>query len=801
MAITGAPIISAILDRTRLLLPARPPVRGLTKVPGLRSDVHVAYTEGGLPHVIATSAPDLFFAQGYLTAADRLFQMDLFRRAARGEMAEIVGGRQAPWRELTALFRGWSMVDVDQFMRQLSLLPSAREAIDVLTPESRSLVQAYADGVNGWLKEGQRPLECQLLGYRPRTWTTIDCALVWKAMAFQLSYGWRAGLVAEALRARFPNEPEKARALVPNQRAVEDVMLPVWPGAADLLRRVQATAGPSNPTGGGLGGSNGWAIAPSRTKHGRAILCGDPHLPFRAPSAGYLVHLSGGGFDVAGWSIPGMPGVVMGHNRDVAWTLTSGCTLDAGWAMEQLSADGEQVRTATGFAPIETESTDIVVRGAKAAVRRVLRHSANGPMFDSKLAGDGPAGYALALRWTGHLATPDLATILDLDRARDFESFQQAGSKLGAPQVNAVYADVKGHIGWQFFGATPRFKAVPPMGAVPGWSSQHEWEGIEHFESLPFSLDPPDGLVVSANQRLLATDARPQLGELFEPPYRSRRIRQRLQSDRSATLQGASAVQLDLYSGFGVDLRDQFLKKLEARLRSRQPPLQEEAEDVLNAASNWNGFATPESAGAAAAWSFVSALLRELFEKPLGESLFHAVFEQHNLLLLPLLKILGHEGAPFLSMEELDQACVRALTFASQELVRQCGGGPSKWRLSALRSVSMRHPMSDVPILGSIVTIGPIPWAGDGSTVNCSAVTLDRSEHADIGPVFRHAVECGDWDNYRVIMATGQSGDPTSGRYRELFARWRAGGFVTFPFSADAIRKAEKSSADLTPSH
>ena len=181
--------------------------------------------------------------------------------------------------------------------------------------------------------------------------SAVDCAVLWKALAFQLSYGWRAGLAAEALRARFEHDEEKARALLPDQRHVTDVMLPTWNGAAEALVQLGGLTGRSGTGPTGLGGSNAWAVAPVRAKSGHAILCGDPHLPLRAPAAGYLVHLSGGGFDVAGWSLPGVPGVLMGHNERVAWSITSGCTLDATWAMEQFSADGAEVRTATGFAP------------------------------------------------------------------------------------------------------------------------------------------------------------------------------------------------------------------------------------------------------------------------------------------------------------------------------------------------------------------------------------------------------------------------------------------------------------------
>jgi penicillin amidase len=776
------------------LLPGKPPIRGERRLPGLHSDVHVSYTAGGVPHIVASSAPDLFFAQGYITAADRLFQMDLTRRTARGELAEIFGSQPTPWRELTVVFREKSIVDLDHFMRQLSLGAAAREAAETLPPETLSLVEAYAAGVNAFIEEGARPLECQLLGYTPRPWTTRDAAVLWKALAFQLSYGWRAGLAAEALRARFPSDAAKARALVPDQRDVQDVMLPLWTGAAGALGRIENIAGKAGPGGSSLGGSNAWAVAPSRTKHGRAILCGDPHLPLRAPSAGYLVQLSGGGYDVTGWSIPGVPGVVMGHNAHVAWSITAGCTQEATWAMEQFSADGDQVRTANGFAPIESESTEIFVRGEKKPVQRRVRHTGNGPLFEGSLLGEAPAGFGLALRWTGHLPTPDLHAVLELDRVRDFASLRTAAGKMGSPQVNVVYADAAGHIGWQLVGVSPRFKGRPPLSAVPGWSAAHEWDGIEPFESMPYLFDPPEGFIVSANQRLAPDGATLQLGELFEPPYRARRIRARLESAPHLTLDDAAAIQLDRFSGFGVELRDRFIVPLSRRLKLEGP-----AADVLALAAGWSGFAEPESAGAAALWSFVTILARELFEPVLGDRLFHAVFEQQNLPLMPLLRVLANDGQPFVTRDALDVLAKQALEQAAAQLTKLCHGPAKRWRLDGLRTVSLRHPFSDVPAIGALFTVGPVPWGGDGSTVNNATSRLSGEGATEIGPVFRQAVECGDWDGYRAVMAGGQGGDPTTGRYRELFDLWARGELLSVPFSPDAVARASSTRAVLHP--
>lgn len=766
---------------------------------GLRRDVRLTWTEGGVPHLAADSAADLFFAQGYVTAAERLFQLDLARRAARGELAEIFGPRPAPWAELSVVFRGSSLVDVDHFMRQLALGPAARASLEALPPETQAFLEAYAAGVNAWLEEGPRPLECQLLGYTPRPWTAADCAVAWKALSFQLSYGWRAGLAAEALRARFPDAPHKARALLPDQRQVSDVMLPRWPGASLALTVLENVAGKGGPAGPGLGGSNGWVVAPGRTASGRALLCGDPHLPLRAPAPGYLVHLKGGGFDVAGWSVPGIPGIVMGHNDRVAWTLTNGCILDAAWTMEQLSADGAQVRTSRGFEPLEEEPVDIFVRGQAAPVRKRLRHGPNGPIFDDALLGGGPDHHALSLRWTGHLPTPDLDAILLMNRAAGETGLRAAAAKYGSPAVNVLSADVDGHVGWFLAGIAPRFQGRPPLGLVPGWAPEHEWDGLHPTEAMPSLTDPPDGFIASANQRLLPTSAAVQLGELFEPPYRARRLRAVLGETTKLTLDAAQALQQDRRSGFGLDLQERFLKAFAARTVAAADRLKGPAAQVLAHALAWDGEATPESAGAAAAWAFTGALARGLFEPLLGDRLFFAVFEQHNLPMLPLLRVLAADGAPFWSRDELDRAARAALEAAAKTLAKACGARSARWRLGALRTVTMRHPMSDAPGLGRLVTLGPVAHGGDGSTVNAAFSPLGGDGAVEVGPVFRHAVEVGAWDDYRVVLATGQSGDPTTLRYRDHFPVWRAGGHFVLPFGDDAVAKGARARATLVP--
>ena len=363
--------------------------------------------------------------------------------------------------------------------------------------------------------------------------------------------------------------------------------------------------------------------------------------------------------------------------------------------------------------------------------------------------------------------------------------------------MNLLYGDVDGNIGWRLAGVAPRFKNKPPQGAVPGWIPEHDWDGVHGSDEMPSLVNPPAGFIASANQRVRPSKSAVQLGELFEPPYRARRIRTRLEASQAWTLDALMAVQQDRHSGFGVDFQERFLRPYARRLASASEKPQGASQEVLARALAWNGDAAHDSAEASALWAFASSLARALFEPVLGESLYLSLFEHHNLVMLPMLRVLEKRGEPFWTPEAMDRAALLALGEAAGELTETCGASSSKWRLGALRTVAMKHPMSSVPGLALLVTLGPVPHGGDGSSINAAFAKLGISNDADVGPVFRHAVSCGDWDDYRVVLATGQSGDPASSRYRDHFPVWRAGGHFVLPFSPEAVKRASQGSAIL----
>jgi len=774
---------------------------GARSVPGLHSSVKVRWTDGGIPHLSASDARDVVFAQGYLTASERFFQMDMSRRTMRGELAAVLGDRPAPWRNLSAVFEGMSLADVDHFLRQLAIVPVASASLEKHSAEARSLLDAYAAGVNAWLSSSSRPLECALLGYDPEPWRPGDSIVVWKGLAFQLSWGWRTGLFAEAVAHRFSDAPGKARALLadePRLRAEHSN----GTNAGKLLGILEGVAGPRAPGSAGLGGSNAWALAPSRTTSGRPIVCGDPHLPFRAPASGYLVHLSGGDLDVAGWSVPGLPGVFMGHNAHVAWGITNGAAQDATWARESLrtAEDGLRlVKTASDWSPVRAEDCAIDVKGRSTPQHRLLAFTDNGPLFGGHLARlDDDSG--LALRWTGHLPTADMDGMLAMNRARSGDDVKRACGLLGAPVVNVVWGDTNGHVGWRMGGAAPRFPGgVAPVFAAQGWDHGGDWQGLVPPEDMPARTDPVDGVIVSANEAPPADG--PVRGTLFQPPWRALRLRTLLQGTRKLTLDDAMAPQHDLESGFGLAFRDRFVRPFRARLMdgdARRMPLGD-ALEVLDLSAGWNGHAESSSRHGAAAWAFAQALLRRVFADPLGEHLFAAWGELYHLLLLPFLDVLAADGAPFVAPGAWESTVRGALDDAASRLRTVCGG-PGAWELGAMRTLKVTHTFSDVPALGALFTLGPVPFGGDGSTACMVAFRLDGDGEAAAGPVFRQGVEVGDWDGYRVVLLTGQSGDPSTARYRDHWEKWLDSATFILPFSDVAIDADTRFSGELVAS-
>ena len=772
--------------------------RGGTAVPGLRSDVEVLYSAGGVPHVYASSPDDLFFAQGWLTARERLWQMDVLRRAAQGRLAEIFGDRPVAWRDLGVLLRGRTTVDVDHLVRLAGVAGAARASLPLLSAGARHALERYAEGVNARIADEGPALECRLLRYRPEPWTPVDSLCVQKLLAFELAPAWRAVLVVEALRGALGDD-ERLRALLPLALPGRSPLVP----AAAPLAALAAAEERHAALGGAHAGSNAWAVGAGRSASRAPLLCNDPHLPLTAPGPFFVAHLSapGGvsddgaehGYDVAGATLPGVPGVLAGHNREIAWGITLVLAQDADLYAETLDGDG-RYRAGDGWEPLDVRREAMVVRGRSDPAIRLVRSTRHGPLLTDVLDAPSEGGPAIALRWTGQAASREMDALLAINRAESWPEFREALRLHGAPALHFCYADRAGHIGYQLAGLVPSRTDGAPLALRDG-ATDPGWNRFVPFDELPCLFDPPDELIATANQQVVDDTYPHHLTHLAEPPWRYERIRSRLARARRLTPEEMAALQTDLHSGWAARLCEVALVPLATEDAGAM--LTPRAKEALARILAWDHVARPDSDGAALFYLFHDALVRELLEDALGKDNLRAWLELLNASVLPIERLLVEGDDTWFGAGGRRAACARALDRAAERIAEQLGPDPAEWRWGALHTARLRHALHELRPLRRLLSPGPIETGGDGMTVNSGHFVHAAPFEHRVGAAYRQIFDLADWDRARVITCSGQSGDPLSRRYADHLPLWHAGEYLPLPFGRSAVERAAASAGRL----
>jgi penicillin amidase len=749
------------------------------RLPGLTREVWICRDDVGIPQIYADTAGDLAFGLGLATAQDRLWQMETLRRLAGGRLAELLGDR--PLRASSLHMPGPTILAVDQIYRSLRIYAVGREERGLLSQDGEAVIQGYAAGVNAWVagcRSRDLPPECLLSGIRPEPWTPEDSFAVGKLIGWLLSLAFLAKPILAALAAS-----PRLRSLLPPDLArgeciIGDGIPPGGDGLAsspaglDLLaRRALGLTGPGV-------GSNSWMVSGQRTASGKPLLCNDPHLVFGLPALWYPVALHGPAHRVIGGSMPGIPAVLIGRNDHLAWGFTAVMADDGDYYRETLDGSGTRYLRDGTWRPVEVVEERFRIRGQEEVVRCPLRYVRHGgvlcPLLPQKAA-EPPTSF----RWTGLEAWRGLEALLGMNRSRDVKEFEATLQHFGVPAQNVVVADHGGTIAYFCAGKLPR---RPWAGGGPvildGASPAHAWRGYLPWAELPRAINPPEGFLVTANNRV-ARDLPPTITcGFWEPPYRATRITQLLGQCGQARVEDMARIQRDVLSLQAAGVLASLVRPIASDLRDSR------ARRAASLLLEWDCRMTAESSAAALYHLFYQALLQRCFRPPLEaetSGLFTQYFSTLHLAVPAAdAALLSCDGTWFPDgLRVTVEAC---LAVAWENATARLGPDPGGWRWGSLHTLMLYHSLGRnrhwaVRALAWLLRLnrGPHPRPGDGMTVNLGAFPLTQSFEVIVGPGYRQIVDLGDPEASRWIIAGGTSGDPRSPHYADQVDPWLAG--------------------------
>jgi penicillin amidase len=753
---------------------ALPQTSGTLRLRGLAKPVTVLRDRWGIPHIYAESQDDLFFAQGFVAAQDRLFQMELWRRTGEGRLAEILG-KEA--------------VERDRFARLLRYRGDMKAEYASYSPDAREIIAAFVRGVNASIEStrGHWPVEFRLAGFTPEPWTPEVC------LTRLAGWGMTRNASLEVLRAKL------VRAL--GAEMVDELI------ATDPPRKIEVPpgldlAGIDEPVLGGalaagapvtfepVQGSNNWVVDGSLSATGRPLLANDPHRSIQLPSLRWMVHLVAPGWNVIGAGEPSLPGVAVGHNDRVAFGFTIvGIDQQDLYVEETDPAHPDRYRFNGRWETMRVERERIRVRGA-APVDVELKFTVHGPVLHE----DRVRHRAYALRWVGsEPGTAGYLASLSLDRARSWPEFLRALERWKVPSENLVYADVDGNIGWQATGLTPVRKGWAGLLPVPG-DGRFEWQGFLPLSDLPRSFNPASHLIATANHNIMPPGYTKELGYEWGSPFRFERIVAELSQPGSKfTVESFERLQHDV-----VSLPARRMIRLLAAAQGA-PENTEELRPWAERLTRWDGSLGRDSSPAALYELWMDKLPEAVFKPKLGEASWRLVAPLVGMEeVLAALEAASPRwfGAGEAGTAARGAALFQALGAAVKAGRETLGPDPDTWRWGALHKTPFHHPLSTDAQRKAVFDLPTVERGGGGDTVNAAAGFGFEATH---GASFREVLDVADWDRSVAVNVPGQSGQPGSPHYGDLLPLWSEGRYFPFLFSREKIEKAATDRLILEP--
>lgn len=750
----------ALIFANAYISKSKPVIEGEVSVPVLDEEVTVTRDEVGVPHIQAQNDADLYRAQGYVQAQDRLFQMDLSRRQASGRLAEVIGE---------------AAVDTDKYFRTFSLREAGEASWQGYGDEAKQVLEWYAQGVNAYIEEakedGRLSYEFALLGYEPESWTPVDSLAIGKFMAYDLGGHWNSLAVRHWALNEFPEAkarelfiryPEEAPAILEaNKQQPVNVA-----GAFD-----PALIPPE------FNGSNNWVVSGDKTESGLPLLADDPHLGLSTPSIWYQMHLQSPEQNVSGVIFAGIPGIILGHNETIAWGVTN-----VGPDVQDLYIETPNPDNPTEFRydgeweQAEVRKEPIRVKDGETIDFEVLvtRH---GPVVSPILYDEEAPGAVFSMQWTALEPTLELQAVLNFNKAENWEQFETALEDFQAPAQNFVFASTDGTIAYKANGRIPIRKQGDGQLPVPGDSSDYGWDGYVPFDELPRSVNPESGFIATANNQVVDDSYPHHITDFWAQPYRYERIAQVLESNDKLTAQDMMELQMDQQNLYAAEFLEPMMAEVEKVTDAHA--------ELFGMLRQWDQVDAADQAAPFVFHKWMRQLPHTLFEEQFPEDVY-GMLSGKNHITDELLRraFRGDEGAWVSEYGSTSKWLADSLDSALADIQEEQGNDPDDWAWGEYHQLTFPHPVAGAsPILERFLNPGKVPVGGSNITVQAAAFNDDGD--VDHGASWRFVADLSDLSKAYHIVGPGLSGHIKSDFFHNQVDKWAQGDFHETQITGD----------------
>jgi penicillin amidase len=766
-------LVAAILIVSGIKKGALPDYSGEVFLTGLSDEVTVYRDERGMPHIYATNEHDLYFTVGYVMAQERLWQMDLIRRATTGRLSEIFGR---------------DYVQTDLFLRSLDMTNKSRKVLDIADPEILKCLQDYADGVNKYIDDAGRklPPEFRILRYKPDKWRLEDMVNIIGYMGWDLaSENLNSDLFNYELVKKFG--VEKANQLIPDWKAVTSFVFPDFTLDENTLKKALETISSLEKLEAvgitTFSGSNNWAVSGRKSETGKPLLSNDMHLDFGSPGIWIQMHqVIPGKLNVTGVVVPGQPFVIAGHNEKIAWGLTNQMVDDIDLFAEKINpADTNQYLFNGEWKNMLIRDEVIKIKGGDESIQK-LKFTHRGPVISGF---EGVDDTVLTMRWAGYDMSDEMRSVYLLNRATNWEDFRSAISTFRSISQNFVYADVDGNIGLNTGGGIALRKGNGTI-IRDGESDEYDWKGYVPFEQLPSSFNPDTGSVSSANNKTVNDDYPYFISASFALPYRINRIRQMLSEKYLFRIEDFKSMINDQHSDYAALLTPFIL-----RITEKNIEFSPEEEYAYNSLKNWDYDMDKDKVAPTVFEFFRLSFPENLLSDELGDLYRNINVSFRDYYIYRILAMGPDEWVDDINTPEketLDDVILNSFRDCLVQLISVCSPDTTKWKWGDIHKLTLEHPLGTVKFLDRIFKFNSKEYRVGGSDHTVSPYSYGAGFKVNHGASERHIFNTANWDESLTVIPTGISGIPSSEFYLSQTDAYINGKFYKDAFTEPAVK-------------